>query len=137
MPFGSEILGGILIGLGSALPLLYESQVSGVSGYAASSVRPNSPGGRAGLYFVAGLVLAGLLWRLAGGHLTSGADNPLGWPAWILAGLLVGFGTRLGGGCTSGHGVCGLGRLSHRSLASVMIFMAVAFITSAVMRIYL
>jgi uncharacterized membrane protein YedE/YeeE len=137
MPFGSEILGGILIGLGSALPLLFESQVSGVSGYAASSVRPNSPGGRAGLYFVVGLVLAGLLWRLAGGQLSDSTESHLGWPAWILSGLLVGFGTRLGGGCTSGHGVCGLGRLSHRSLAAVLIFMAVAFVTTALMRIFL
>ncbi|MEI8024955.1 MAG: YeeE/YedE thiosulfate transporter family protein [Pseudomonadota bacterium] len=136
MPFGSEILGGILVGLGMAITLLYESQISGASGYAAASLRP-SPTGRAELYFVAGLVLAGLIWRFAGGHLSDADESHLGLPAWILAGLLVGFGARLGGGCTSGHGVCGLGRLSHRSLAAVLIFMAFAFLTAAVMRIYL
>jgi hypothetical protein len=137
MPFGSEILGGILVGLGMAIPLLYESQISGASGYAAASLRPNNPSGRAGLYFVSGLVLAGLIWRFAGGHLSEASDSHLGFPGWILAGLLVGFGARLGGGCTSGHGVCGLGRLSNRSLASVLIFMIFAFLTTAVMRIYL
>ena len=70
MPFGSEILGGILVGLGMALPLLYESQISGASGYAAASLRASNPSGRAGLYFVAGLVQAGLIWRLSGGHLS-------------------------------------------------------------------
>jgi uncharacterized membrane protein YedE/YeeE len=137
MPFGSEILGGILIGLGTALPLLYESQIAGASGYAAASLRPNNPSGRAGLYFVFGLVLSGLIWRVAGGALSQSVDSHLGLPGWILAGLLVGFGARLGGGCTSGHGVCGLGRLSHRSLAAVVIFMAFAFLTTAVMRIFL
>ena len=114
-PFRSEIFGGILIGLGTTLPLLYESQTSGASGYAAATLRPNNPTGRAGLYFVAGLVLAGLIWRLAGGHLSEANDSHVGLPGWILSGLLVGFRARLGGGCTSGHGVCGLGRLSHGS----------------------
>ncbi len=133
MLFGYEILGGILIGLGSALPLLYESQISGASGYAASSLRPNNPSGTAGVSFVLGLILAGVIWRLSGGTLTHAEDSNLGLPVWALAGLLVGFGSRLGGGCTSGHGVCGLGRLSPRSLASVLIFMAFAFLTSALM----
>ena len=77
MPFGSEILGGILVGLGMAIPLLYESQISGASGYAAASLRPQSQTGRAGLYFVAGLVLAGLIWRFAGGHLSAAEENHL------------------------------------------------------------
>ena len=96
MPFGSEILGGILVGLGMAIPLLYESQISGASGYAAASLRPNNPSGRAGLYFVSGLVLAGLIWRFAGGHLSDAEESHLGFTGWILAGLLVGFGARLG-----------------------------------------
>ena len=86
---------------------------------------------------MAGLVQAGLIWRLAGGHLSDAEESHLGFPGWILAGLLVGFGARLGGGCTSGHGVCGLGRLSHRSLAAVLIFMAFAFLTTAAMRMFL
>jgi hypothetical protein len=87
MPFGSEIIGGILIGLGMALQLLYESQISGASGYAAATLRPNNPTGRAGLYFVAGLVLAGLIWRLAGGHLSDASGSHLGLGYWWALGL--------------------------------------------------
>jgi uncharacterized membrane protein YedE/YeeE len=135
MPFSQEILGGILIGIGSALPLLYEGQIAGASGYGASSLRPKSPAGQAGLSFVVGLFLAGLIWRLSAGELNEIHESELGYLSWILAGLLVGFGARLGGGCTSGHGVCGLGRLSHRSLASVLIFMAAAFLTVTLMNL--
>ncbi|WP_054660560.1 YeeE/YedE family protein, partial [Stenotrophomonas pictorum] len=83
--------------------------------------------------FLLGLIGAGAAWLL----LVPGAYTPRqGFPVWMLvvAGLLVGFGTRMGNGCTSGHGVCGLGRLSPRSFAAVLTFMATAIVTTFVVR---
>lgn len=134
MIYINEILGGIMIGTASALPLLWEGRIAGISGYAASSLRPKDTQSKTALTFVLGLIVGGIVWRIMG------RDNPLPLNpelpvyVWIIAGLLVGFGSRLGGGCTSGHGVCGLGRLSHRSFASVMLFVLFAMITTFVMR---
>lgn len=136
MNFLNEILGGLLIGLASALPLLYEGRIAGVSGYAASAMRPKGSEGRMGLLFVVGLVLGGFLWSFVVGPPPSTASLELGLGGWALAGLLVGFGSRLGGGCTSGHGVCGLGRMSPRSLASVAIFMGTAILVTLSMRAF-
>jgi len=72
--------------------------------------------------FIAGLIAAGFLWHAFAPAAAPRESFSLGWV--VLAGLLVGFGTRMGGGCTSGHGVCGLGRLSVRSLVAVLVFMA-------------
>jgi uncharacterized protein len=81
--------------------------------------------------FIAGLIVAGVAWHLFV-DVTPRQGFGLGWAA--LAGALVGFGTRVGGGCTSGHGVCGLGRLSVRSLVAVMVFMAAGMAATFVMR---
>jgi uncharacterized protein len=122
----SALFGGAMIGLSAVLMMFGPGRIAGISGITSRLLPPyvdNAFGMRAG--FIAGLLAAPLFWRLATG----------GWPAQTvptnlailgLAGLLVGFGTVLGGGCTSGHGVCGLSRLSMRSLVSVIIFMAVA-----------
>jgi uncharacterized membrane protein YedE/YeeE len=134
MLYQNEIIGGLLIGLASALPLLYEGRIAGVSGYAASALRPKSSDGRTGLIFVIGLIVGGLLWRLGGGQLPDPGLPKLSFFGWAIAGLLVGFGSRLGGGCTSGHGVCGIGRMSPRSLVSVLIFMGAAMLTTFLMR---
>jgi len=113
--------------------LLLNGRIAGISGILGGLLAPPSPetGWRAA--FVAGLVLAPLAYAGLGGSLppvTVGASFPL----LILAGLLVGFGARLGGGCTSGHGVCGIGRGSPRSLAATGTFMAVAVLTVLVVR---
>lgn len=134
MIYSDEILGGLLIGAASAIPLIYEGRIAGVSGYAASALRPKSLDGQTGLMLVLGLVVGGLVWRFMGGALPLGTELGLGVGGWALAGLLVGFGARMGGGCTSGHGVCGLGRLSVRSLVSVIVFMGTAMLTTFVMR---
>ncbi|MBP7843535.1 MAG: YeeE/YedE family protein [Proteobacteria bacterium] len=136
MLYSNEILGGLLIGLASALPLLYEGRIAGVSGYAASALRPKTPEGQASLIFVIGLIGGGILWRLSGGQIPDPGQPNLSFFIWALAGLLVGYGSRLGGGCTSGHGVCGIGRMSPRSLASVFIFMGMAMLTNFVMRLF-
>jgi uncharacterized protein len=137
MIYQSEILGGLLIGAASALPMLFEGRIAGVSGYAAVSLRPKSAEGRTGILFVIGLILGGLIWRLSGGNPPDPESFKLNIWLWIAAGLLVGFGSRLGGGCTSGHGVCGLGRASPRSLVSVIVFMLFAMLATFLMRLFL
>lgn len=137
MIYQNEILGGALIGLASAIPLLFEGRIAGVSGYAANSLRPKTAEGRTGLTFVIGLIVGGIIWRLLGGQLADSKGLNLSLGAWILAGFLVGFGSRLGGGCTSGHGVCGLGRASPRSMVSVAVFMATAILTTYLMKTFL
>ncbi|WP_374441669.1 YeeE/YedE family protein [Stella sp.] len=122
------LAGGGLIGLAAALLMLFEGRVAGISGLAARLLGPAATGTRLrAAAFLAGLVAAPLL-VLAAGHpvpQTVPDDAVL----LAVAGLLVGFGTVLGGGCTSGHGVCGIARLSPRSLAATAIFMATALAT--------
>jgi len=138
MPYITEISSGIMIGIASALPLLYEGRIAGVSGYAASSLRPTNTENKTALFFVLGLIVSGFLWKLLEGQAPNITSNtPKSLLTWGAAGLLVGFGSRLGGGCTSGHGVCGLGRASPRSLVSVAIFISAAILTTVLMRLYL
>jgi uncharacterized membrane protein YedE/YeeE len=134
MPFANEILGGLLIGLGSALPLLFEGRIAGISGYAATATRPQSKDGKTALALVLGLILGGLIWKIIGHEIPLTEPLQLSTFVWAMSGILVGFGSRLAGGCTSGHGVCGLGRASPRSLVSVLIFMSVAILTTLAMR---
>ena len=129
----SALVGGAMIGTSAALFLLLNGRIAGISGILGGLLAPPSrdTGWRAA--FVAGLVVAQLAYAGLGGSLppvTVGASFPL----LVLAGLLVGFGSRLGAGCTSGHGVCGIGRGSPRSLAATGTFMAVAVLTVLVMR---
>ena len=134
-PFQS-LLGGMLIGLSAAGMWLLKGQVAGISGIA-SSILPGSPlwkkeGRQKGelswrLAFVAGLVAAGSVTSVLFPARFEGSGRSLA--ALVVAGLLVGVGTRLGSGCTSGHGVCGLARLSPRSMAATCTFMGVGFVT--------
>lgn len=120
--------GGLLIGLAATLLLLGIGRIAGVSGILGGVLGPvdkDTPWRGA---FLAGLLLGGGLWILLSGEaLQPNLQSDL--PVTILAGLLVGYGTRLGSGCTSGHGVCGLARLSARSLAATTVFMATAAVT--------
>ena len=126
----SALLGGALIGLASVWLLAANGRIAGISGILHGLFAPPGTPWRAA--FIAGLLLAGIAWQLAGAPVPLRAGFPLGWAA--AAGLLVGFGTRMGGGCTSGHGVCGLGRLSARSLVAVVVFMAAGVAATYVMR---
>ena len=120
----SALLGGALIGLAAAIFVLGLGRVAGVSGILGGLLRPKAGELPVQLTFVAGMIAAPLLMRAAGAPVPAlTIDAAL--PVLIVGGLLVGFGTRLGGGCTSGHGVCGLSRLSPRSLAATVLFMAV------------
>lgn len=125
-------LGGLMIGLAAALLLLGSGRIAGVSGLAARAAGLAGGADRLpALLFVAGLPLGALLVAL----LTGGVEvrYPPSAALIVAGGLLVGFGTRLGSGCTSGHGVCGLSRLSRRSLVATATFMAAGFATVALM----
>lgn len=127
-------MGGVLIGLAAATMLLGLGRIAGVSGMAARATGIADSGAprNIAIAFVIGLPLgAYLVARLAGGVQVSFPTSLL---PLIAGGLLVGFGTRLGSGCTSGHGVCGLSRLSPRSMVATALFMASGFVTVAAMR---
>ena len=127
------LIGGLLIGLASAWLLWANGRVAGVSGILFGALSPiTAAEGRWRIAFIAGLVAAGLVYGAATGAIPARSGFPVGWL--VLAGLLVGFGTRMGGGCTSGHGVCGLGRLSLRSLVAVLVFMGAGMAATYVMR---
>lgn len=130
-------VGGLLIGCAAAMYIVGNGRVAGISGIVASPLKTLFGGGswaaeRTPLWFLLGLLAAPWLWRvfapLPASTITA---SPL---VLVAAGLLVGVGTRLGGGCTSGHGVCGLSRLSLRSLANVCTFMGAGFATVFVLR---
>ena len=119
----SALVGGAMIGLGSVVLMLFNGRVAGIAGIVGGLFGAQGPEIGWRLAFVAGLIVGSLLVPLAGGMIPDVAiDASL--PMVVAAGLLVGFGTRLGNGCTSGHGVCGLARLSLRSLAATLTFMA-------------
>ena len=129
----SALIGGLLIGASAALFLVLNGRIAGISGILGGLLSParSEIGWR--LAFLAGLFLAPAAYVAAGGSLPPVVlEAPLG--LLVLAGLIVGFGTRLGGGCTSGHGVCGIGRGSPRSLAATVVFMATAIVTVFVTR---
>lgn len=123
----SSLAGGALIGLAAAMFALLNGRIAGISGVLGGLLKP--VGGDIGwrVAFIAGLLSAPLLYLLSGMEITTQIDA--GYAALVLAGLLVGIGTRYGSGCTSGHGVCGLSRLSGRSLAATAAFMGAGFVT--------
>ena len=132
----SALAGGALIGLSAAFLLLVKGRIAGISGIAGGVFYPESAdevGWR--LTFVLGLVLGGFLYQWSGigagvSHISAVVDKPM----LILAGLLVGMGTQIGTGCTSGHGICGLARRSPRSLVATLCFMGSAIVTVYVVR---
>jgi uncharacterized membrane protein YedE/YeeE len=129
----SALIGGALIGLAAVLLMLLTGRIAGISGILGGGLSA-ATGDRAWRFaFLAGLVAAPLL-AAAAGHPMPMPAMPGSW--WLIAagGLLVGFGSRLGSGCTSGHGVCGLSRRSTRSLAATAVFFVTAMIVVFVMR---
>jgi uncharacterized membrane protein YedE/YeeE len=127
----ASLIGGLIIGLASALLWILNGRVAGITGIVGEIFRRAPGETRWRLAFVAGLLGGGALVRVV--HPTS-FDLPRGGTGLlIVAGLLVGFGTRLANGCTSGHGLCGVSRLSPRSLAATAVFMGVGMLTVLVM----
>ncbi|WP_075791423.1 YeeE/YedE family protein [Massilia putida] len=124
--------GGILIGLATALLLLANGRVAGISGILGGLLRPARGDVAWRVAFIAGLFLAPIVWLTMRAMPPAQIDHS---PALLAAGgLLVGIGTRFGSGCTSGHGVCGIARLSPRSLLATACFMAAGFVTVFVVR---
>jgi uncharacterized membrane protein YedE/YeeE len=124
----SALIGGAIIGLSAALLMLFAGRIAGISGILGELLQPGTDYRDSRIGFLAGLLAAPLLYALAGqaGGFALPATPMPGWTAVVLGGLLVGFGVRLGGGCTSGHGVCGIARLSPRSIVATVIFMTAA-----------
>jgi uncharacterized protein len=129
----SAAIGGALIGLASLLLMLLIGRVAGISGIASGILGVGALDRGWRLAFIAGLILAPIAAMLAGYTVPLPA-MPASWFVIITAGFLVGFGARLGGGCTSGHGICGFARLSPRSITATLIFMVTAIVTVAITR---
>lgn len=129
----ASTLGGILIGLSVVLFMLANGRVAGISGIASRLLPPYEDRDTASrAAFVAGLIAAPLVYLASGGAVVQTISTNL--PLLAVAGLLVGFGSVYGGGCTSGHGVCGIARVSKRSFVATATFMAVAMLTVFVAR---
>ena len=124
--------GGLLIGLATAMFLLGSGRIAGISGIVGGLLSPTRGDVSWRVLFACGLLLAPWVWRVAMPlpDITIAANVPV----IVVAGLLVGYGTRLGSGCTSGHGVCGIARRSPRSIVATAVFMAAGFMTVALVR---
>lgn len=128
------LLGGALIGIAASLMLLGNGRVTGISGILYSAViKPTKNDNAWRWYFIAGLLLGGFILRMTYPDAFSDGVQTKPW-AIIVAGLLVGFGTLLGSGCTSGHGVCGISRLSARSIVATCVFIAAGVVAVFIFR---
>lgn len=132
----ASLFGGVLIGISAVMVMAFFGRIAGISGISSGAFgfwgKALAADWSWRLAFIGGLIAAPLAFTSLGGIVAQTVSTNL--PAMALAGLLVGIGTRLGSGCTSGHGVCGLARLSRRSLAAVVTFMAFAAVTVAILR---
>ena len=128
----SRLIGGVCIGTAAGLLVLLLGRVAGITGILANAWPAADRGWSWRAAFVVGLVVAGAVAARVDPGAVVGPSAA--WPLALVAGLLVGFGARYGGGCTSGHGVCGVGRLSRRSIVGCATFMAVAMIVVFVVR---
>ena len=128
----ASLTGGLLIGLAASVLVLFDGRIAGISGILGGVLRPRDGDLFWRLAFLIGLVAAPLIWRLAAPLPESRIEATS--PILVLAGLAVGLGTRAGAGCTSGHGVCGLSRMSPRSLVATLCFMTEGFLTVFVVR---
>lgn len=129
----AALAGGLTIGVSASLLLFFNGRIAGISGIIGGllqGLKAGDIGWR--LAFIGGLLAAPFVYPLLAALPESRIDTH--WSVLVLAGLLVGFGARLGSGCTSGHGVCGLSRLSPRSLAATLVFMGTGFLTVFVSR---
>jgi uncharacterized protein len=128
----TSLAGGLLIGIAAAMLVLLNGRIAGISGIVGGLLPPRAGDIAWRFAFVGGLLVAPALWRLLGADVAARIDSGFG--TLIAAGLLVGIGTSYGSGCTSGHGVCGLSRLSPRSLVATLAFMLAGFATVFIVR---
>lgn len=128
----SALVGGALIGIAAAMFVLFNGRIAGISGVLGGLLQPVKGDVAWRVAFVLGLLAAPSIYMLA--TTLPEIQIDAGWGAIVVAGLLVGIGTRYGSGCTSGHGVCGLSRFSSRSLAATVAFMSAGFVTVFIVR---
>jgi uncharacterized membrane protein YedE/YeeE len=128
----TSLLGGLIIGLAAAVLILFNGRIAGVSGILSGLIKPRLHEINWRVAFILGIILAPICWRMFAplpASLIEASDTLI-----VVAGLLVGLGTRFGAGCTSGHGICGISRLSPRSMVATVTFIMVGFITVYVVR---
>ena len=131
----TSLAGGLVLGLAAAVFILFSGRILGISGIVGGLLSPRAGDVGWRIAFVLGMLAAPVTFAwIAPAGLVPAPRIEAGYGAVILAGLLVGFGTRLGSGCTSGHGVCGLSRLSPRSLVATLAFMGAGFLTVFLIR---
>lgn len=130
----SATIGGLLIGLSATIMLLFNGRITGISGITAGILMPKPGEAMWRVMFTAGLLLGGLAMLFIMPHQIQASPRSL--PLVAIAGVLVGVGTRMGSGCTSGHGVCGLPRLSPRSLVAVVTFISTGAVAVALTRAF-
>lgn len=130
----SATFGGVLIGLAAVLLFMFNGRIAGISGIASGLLTPKPAGKTWKLMFLLGLLLGPFLYAVFAGKLPE-AEFSISYPGIVLAGLLVGFGSKMGSGCTSGHGICGLSRLSPRSIVAVLVFMFSGFLMAGFVRL--
>ena len=128
----SALIGGGLIGLSATILLAFNGRLAGVSGIMAGLAPPARDDATWRILFIVGLFGGAAAWLLITGGPVIAFD--VGWPAIVIGGLLTGIGTRIGTGCTSGHGVCGIARLSPRSIVATATFVAVGVLTVSISR---
>ena len=128
----SALIGGGLIGLSTAILLAVNGRLAGISGIMAGLVTPVRDDAMWRILFIVGLFGGAAAWLLVTGGPVVAFD--VGWPVIVIGGLLTGIGTRIGTGCTSGHGVCGIARLSPRSIVATVTFVAVGALTVFISR---
>ncbi|MGE5367939.1 MAG: YeeE/YedE family protein [Betaproteobacteria bacterium] len=126
----SAVIGGVLIGLSAVLLMMFTGRIAGVSGIVAGLINPQTSDRSWRAAFVAGLIAAPIAAMLVGYGVPK-PQMPESYITIIVGGLLIGFGSRLGSGCTSGHGICGIARLSQRSIVATGVFMVAAIIVVA------
>ncbi len=128
----SSLAGGVLIGLAASLFVVANGRIAGISGLIGSLLQRGSEGVSEKALFLVGLLISPLVWGLFA--TLPQIEFQSGWFGLIVAGVLVGIGTRYGSGCTSGHGVCGISRLSPRSMVATICFMFSGFATVFILR---
>ncbi|GAB4576786.1 MAG: YeeE/YedE family protein [Rhodothalassiaceae bacterium] len=129
----ASLIGGSLIGLSVVLAMLFFGRIAGISGIFGAALRLESEGGRFRYGFLTGLLLSGSIAYFSTGQMP-GIVIPVPLPLLLVGGFLVGFGSGLGSGCTSGHGLCGVARLSKRSIAATATFLATGMMTVFLLR---
>jgi uncharacterized membrane protein YedE/YeeE len=129
----NALLGGVLIGLAASLMMLFNGRVTGISGILAGIIQPKKSDVSWRVSFIAGLLLGGVVLTFLRPEAFF-QHSSAQWGDYIFAGLMVGFGTLLGSGCTSGHGVCGISRMSVRSIIATVIFIAFGMLSLLVFK---